>query len=263
MIRGQVTGGRGQKVTGSQDEEGRRLQEAMMSKVLVVIGALLVATAAYAQNPPAAAPANGPLVLERIHDGWMLAPDFKVTNVDHRTGELAGAYGGRLFDNTILIGGAAYWLTNESRDFQLAYGGVVVGWQSREYGRIRFGGRGLAGAGRATLGFDVTPLRAGVPQPGNIVGGRPGDIRFGVTDPRAQAPVPTRASVGAQPQTTRARVVGRDDFLVFEPTAMVSARLTKAIGVSCGVGYRETAQADLLRDRLNGPTANLAIQFGW
>src|SRR5207237_7911448 len=47
MIRGQVAGGGWQKVAV------RRVQEAMMSKILVVIGALLVASAAYAQNPPA------------------------------------------------------------------------------------------------------------------------------------------------------------------------------------------------------------------
>ncbi len=235
-----------------------------MRKPMLFAATLLVATAAHAQttqNPPA--PTNGPLVLERIHDGWVLAPDFKVTDVDNRTGELAGAYGGRLIDDTLFIGGAGYWLTNEARDFKMAYGGVVVGWQSREFGRIRFGGRGLAGAGGATLGFDVTGLRGGIPQPGNIGGVRPGDIRFGVTDPRVQARVPTGAPVPVQPQTIRARVVGRDDFLVFEPQANISARITKAIGVSCGVGYRETAQADVLRDRLNGPTASLAIQFGW
>jgi hypothetical protein len=61
----------------------------------------------------------------------------------------------------------------------------------------------------------------------------------------------------------RARFVGRDDFFVVEPQANISARITKVIGVSCGVGYRATAEADVLRDRLNGPTANLAIQFGW
>ena len=230
-----------------------------MRNTIVFVVALLIASAAYAQSTPP--PTNGPLVLERIHNGWVLAPDFKVTEVDNRTGELAGAYGGRLIDGAIFIGGAGYWLANDGRDFKLGYGGLVVGWQSPEFGRIRFGGRGLVGAGRATLGFDVTTLRGGV-QPGNLPIGR-GDIRFGVTDPRAQAPTPARAPVGTQPQTLRARVLGRDDFLVFEPQANISARLTKAIGVSCGVGYRETAQADVLRDRLNGPTANLAIQFGW
>jgi hypothetical protein len=213
-----------------------------MSKVLFFAAALLAATAAHAQNTPA--PANGPLILERVHDGWVLAPDFKVTDIDGRTGELAGAYGGRLIDNTLLIGGAAHWLTNDARDFGMAYGGLVVGWQSPEYARIRFGGRGTAGVGRATLGFDVTSAR-------------PGDIRFGVTNPRLPRTTTT------PPGTIRARVIGRDDFLFVEPEASVSARITRVIGVSCGVGYRETANADVLRDRVNGPTANLAIQFGW
>ena len=222
--------------------------------------ATLAGSSAHAQNAPA--PANGPLVLERIHNGWVLAPDFKVTDFDGRTGELAGGYGGRLIDGTILIGGAGYWLANERRDFKLAYGGLVVGWQSPEFGRIRFGGRGLVGAGTATLGLDVGPLRDGDVQIGNVNGGR-GDIRFGVTDPRAQAPTPVRAPAPGQPQTLRARFVGRDDFLVFEPQASIAARVTKGIGVSCGVGYRTTAQASLLGERLNGPTANLAVQFGW
>src|SRR5580765_5391970 len=172
---------------------------------LILFGvALLVASTAHAQNPPAAAPANGPLVLERIHDGWLLAPDFKVTDVDNRTGELAGAYGGRVIDNTLLIGGAGYWLANDARDFKLAYGGVIVGWQSREFGRIRFGGRGLAGGGTATLGFDLTQAQVG-------------DIRFGVTDPRRVLPqAPTRAPL-PQLQTRPARLIARDDLAVFEP----------------------------------------------
>jgi hypothetical protein len=214
----------------------------MIRTLLLFAAALVLATAAHAQNTPA--PTNGPLVLERIHDGWVLAPDFKVTDIDGRTGELAGAYGGRLIDNTLLLGAAAHWLTNDARDFEMTYGGVVVGWQSPEYGRIRFGGRGTAGVGRATLGFDITTER-------------PADIRFGVTNPRLPRTTTTA------PGTIRARVIGRDDFLFVEPEANVSARITRLIGVSCGVGYRQTGNADVLRDRLNGPTANLAIQFGW
>ena len=226
-----------------------------MRNATVFVVVLLAASTAAAQSTPSP---NGPLVLEQIHDGWVLAPDFKVTDIDNRTGELAGAYGGRLIDGTLLIGGAGYWLTNQERDFKLGYGGLVVGWQSREFGRIRFGGRGLVGAGRATLGFDVGPLavpqRVGGPQP-------MGDIRFGTTpqNPRGAAPAP---SVATSPGRV-VRLVGRDDFFVFEPQADISARLTKAVGLSCGVGYRATAGADVLRDRLNGPTANLAIQFGW
>ena len=217
--------------------------------------ALLIASTAYAQNPPAQSPAapnqpaptNGPLVLERIHDGWVLAPDFKITDLNDRTGQLAGAYGGRLIDNTLLLGGAGYLLTNDARDFKLAYGGVLVGWQSREFGRIRFGGRGLAGGGSATLGFDVS-------QP---IAGR--DIRFGVRDPRVQSrtPLPGKRIVPAP------RFIARDDFFVVEPQADISARITKNVGLSCGVSYRQTAGTDFLGDRVNGPAANLAVQFGW
>jgi len=219
----------------------------------VFVTALFIASSAWAQsaqNPPA--PSNGPLVLERIHDPWVLAPDFKITDLDDRTGELPGVYGGRLLDDTLLIGGAVYWLANDERDFKLTYGGVLVGWQSPEFGRIRFGGRGLTGFGRATLGVDVAPLRGMTPP---APAGR-GDIRFGVTEPRAQAPqLPA--------QTIRAQFAATDDFFVVEPQANVSVRITKAIGVSCGAGYRQTANANWLRDRLNGVSANLAVQFGF
>ena len=225
-----------------------------MKAFFVFVAALFIASSAWAQsaaqNPPA--PTNGPLVLERIHDPWVLAPDFKVTDLDGRAGELPGVYGGRLLGDTLLLGGAVYWLANDERDFKMTYGGVLVGWQSREFGRIRFGGRGLTGFGRATLGIDVAPLRGISP----LTRAARGDIRFGVTDPRAQAPqLPA--------QTIRARVAATDDFFVVEPQASVSVRITNAIGVSCGAGYRQTANANWLRDRLNGPSANLAVQFGF
>ena len=224
-----------------------------MKAFFVFVAALFIASSAWAQsaqNPPA--PTNGPLVLERIHDPWVLAPDFKITDLDDRTGELPGVYGGRLLDDTLLIGGAVYWLANDERDFKMTYGGVLVGWQSPEFGRIRFGGRGLTGFGRATLGVEVAPLRDITPL---APAGR-GDIRFGATQPRVQAPqLPA--------QTIRAQFAATDDFFVVEPQANVSVRITKAIGVSCGAGYRQTANAHWLRDRLNGVSANLAVQFGF
>lgn len=231
-----------------------------MRTVIAFLITLLAAPAAFAQNAPA--PTTGPLVLEQIHDGWVVAPDVKVTSVDNRTGELAGAYGGRVFDGTLLIGGAGYWLANDRRDFNLAYGGVVVGWQSPEVGRIRFGARGLVGGGSATLGVTVQ-ARVPVPQPF----GGPGDIRFGATDPRTTAttPVPNAPTPRVPPTTAvqSVRFLGRDDFFVVEPTASVAIRVTRGIGVSCGIGYRQTMQTDILGHRLNGPSANLAIQFGW
>ena len=236
-----------------------------MRTIIVAIAALLVASVAFAQNAQnTPAPASGPLVLEQIHDGWALAPDVKVTSVDTRTGELVGAYGGRVFDGSLLIGGAGYWLANDRRDSKLAYGGVVVGWQSPEVGRIRFGARALVGGGSGTLGVTI-PSGVPIPQPF----GGPGDIRFGVdprgTDPRATTPTTTAPPVSTRPQPAiqSARLLARDDFFVVEPTASVGVRLASRLGLSCGVGYRQTTRGRFLGDRLSGPSANLAIQFGW
>ena len=244
-----------------------------MRTVIATIAALLVTSAAFAQDtaspsaasPGAAAPAAaGPLVLEQIHDGWALAPDVRVTSVDNRTGELVGAYGGRVFDGTLLIGAAGYWLANDRHDSKLAYGGLVVGWQSPEFGRIRFGARGLVGGGSGTLGVTVN-ARTPFPQP--FGGG--GDIRFGATNPRGTVPTTTPATSAAPtrplpvPAIQSARFIARDDFFVVEPTASIGVRLARGIGLSCGVGYRQTTRGRFLRDRLSGPSANLAVQFGW
>src|SRR5881409_2907314 len=35
---------------------------------------------------------QGPMIIERVKSGFLVAPDFKVTEVDRRTAELAGGY---------------------------------------------------------------------------------------------------------------------------------------------------------------------------
>ena len=74
---------------------------------------------------PAAAqtPAQNQLIVERIQNGWMIAPDARVADLDGRVGSLAGVYGGRLHDRKLLFGAGGYWLTNRDHDFKLAYGG--------------------------------------------------------------------------------------------------------------------------------------------
>jgi hypothetical protein len=89
---------------------------------------------------------------------------------------------------------------------------VIVGWQSPEFGRIRFGGRGLAGGGTATLGFD---------------GGLPGDqshsrsvaaATSGSVSPIHACKLATRARHSIYPAL---RFIGRDEFFVGEPQANV------------------------------------------
>src|SRR5688572_5208534 len=79
------------------------------------------------------------LTVERIDNRFVVAPDFKVTDVDNELGQLAGMYAGALLDDRILIGAAAYWLANGSDSLKLTYGGLLVGWATPDTSRIRFG----------------------------------------------------------------------------------------------------------------------------
>lgn len=215
--------------------------------------------AAHAQN----APAPQPLTVERIPTGFVVAPDFKFTEVDDEIGQLVGAYAGRVTDDTLLVGGAAYWLVNGSDNFKLAYGGLLIGWTSPHTGRIRFGGRGLVGVGSATLARDIE---------GRFGRGaeRSPTIRFGGRSQPAPAPAPPAIRTPTAPsmihtdQAERAILVRiSDEFFVFEPQANVAISVTSRIDVTGAAGYRAVALTDGLRDLLDGPTASLGLQFGW
>jgi hypothetical protein len=205
---------------------------------------LMLTAAAFAQT----APPPQPLVVERIPTGWVLAPDFKATELDDRFGQLAGAYGGRVTDDTLLIGVAAYWLVNGSDDFKLGYGGLLLGWNADRSGRVRFGTRALVGGGSATLGrSDAFFTHAG---------GRGPLIRFGG---RGQPALAGRAL----PLPSRATVRISDDFVVVEPQGNLSFHLSERIALTGAAGYRVMAATDALRDVLDGPTLSLGLQFGW
>jgi hypothetical protein len=192
---------------------------------------------AHAQQAPA------PLVVERVPTALLIAPDYKVSDVDGEVGQLAGLYGGRVVDDALLVGGALYWLANGSDTFKLTYGGLLVGWSAPEMHRVRFGVRGLAGFGSATL-----PIVRSVPVPF-----AERTVRFGARGPVASAP-------GAV-QTFR--FGARDDFLVFEPQGVVKFDMTNHVTINGGVGYRAVAMTDALRDRLHGATASLGLEFDW
>src|SRR6266851_7252404 len=99
----------------------------MTRRMYVTLGFLVFALAGH---PLAAAAQDvatpGPLVLQRMDNQFVAAPDFKVSDVDNKAGTLAGGYAGWIIDRTLLFGGAGYWLTNGSESAKLAYGGVLV-----------------------------------------------------------------------------------------------------------------------------------------
>lgn len=198
----------------------------MTSRITLALVLLFAArTAAQAQTP--GGPSSGPLVLERIESHFVVAPEYKVTELDGRTGQLAGVSAGVLTDESMYLGGAIYSLTNRSDDFELTYGGLLIGWTVPAGSRVRVGGRGLLGLGTATLG-DAVSVRA----------------------PRSSI---TRTVVIRQ----------RDDFVFAEPQAQTHVALTSHVGVDATAGYRFAGMDDFLHDRLNGATGALAVQLEW
>src|SRR6267378_2758954 len=92
-------------------------KRALTTSLFVLIAPL----AAAAQDATPTNPnAQGPMIVERVKSGFLVAPDFKVTGVDHKTSELAGAYAGWVTDNTLLVGAGGYWLANRSKDREMA-----------------------------------------------------------------------------------------------------------------------------------------------
>ncbi len=200
-----------------------------MTRCLLAIALCAIPLTAAAQGT---AP-SGPLVLERLENHFIVAPDFKVTEIDGETGQLAGGYAGWLAEDMLLVGGALYRLVNGPNDAELTYGGVVVGWSTPAEHRIQFGARGLVGVGRSELGFDV-----------------PRVARFG-----------SRRVAGVSAATTTVRLRGRDDFFVFEPQLTLATKLTEHLGITWGAGYRLTGYTEFAGDRLRGVTGSVALQW--
>lgn len=207
---------------------------------------LTVPGLARAQQAPAASAAQtagGPLIIERVHDGTVVAPEYKVTEVNHETGQLIGGYVGRVIDERLLVGAAAYGLVNGHHGDDLIYGGLLVGWSTPADARIAFGARALTGVGRATLAID-TPIAFGG-------GGRfPIDGRFG-PDPRL---APTLRTI---------RIRAQDDLFVFEPQATLALKIASHVGLEWAAGYRLVGFDDGLGDRVRGATGSLGLRFGW
>src|SRR6266487_1032402 len=108
----------------------------MKSSPFVLFVASLVATLApltsAAQAPDdQGANGQGPMIVERVHSGFLAAPDIKITEVDRRTSELAGGYAGWITDDTFFVGAGGYWLVNPANDRKMGYGGLVLQWLVR------------------------------------------------------------------------------------------------------------------------------------
>ena len=212
-------------------------------RIAALVFSLLMPLTAAAQS--GAAPVNqGPMVVERLRSGFVVAPDLKMTQVDKTTSALAGGYAGWLTDDTFFVGGGGYWLANQASDRKMAYGGLIVQWLTRTEGRIGFGAKGLVGGGRATLGTTVSqalrlPDFPSIPSLAEILR----DIERGL-----------------RPPTTRVRY--REGFVIAEPEGDLIVKLSRQLRLNVGVGYRLISAEGRDERRLRGATGSVALQIG-
>ena len=218
---------------------GRCVPRALCAALLTAV-CPLAASAQGTQGPRG----QGPMIVERIESGFLVAPEVKVTRFDRRTSELVGVYGGWLADQTVFIGAGGYWLANRSRDRALGYGGLVIGVMPRSNRTVSFGVKGLVGGGRATTVQTVTYF------PGPLV-------RTQTPGSPAPSPVPFPVPI---PVETAVRV--RDSFFVAEPEANVIVNLGRRFHLSAGAGYRFVGRQRGVRNSLNGATGSVALQIG-
>src|SRR6478672_10863596 len=128
-----------------------------MRHLILTLAIGLVPIAAAAQPADAPAPdaaasaqtSQGPMVVERIHNGFLVAPDFKATRFDHRTSGLAGGYAGVVFADAVFIGGGGYGLVTDTRGRNLAYGGLILQWFGRGSDTFGYSAKMLVGGGTA------------------------------------------------------------------------------------------------------------------
>jgi hypothetical protein len=173
----------------------------------------------------------GPMIVEEVHNGFLVAPDFKITEIDRKTSGLAGGYAGFVIAEQFFIGGGAYVLASDRHDRDLAYGGLVLQWFGRGGERFGFSAKTLLGGGRSESWDTIQVLDRG----------RLINDRFRV----------------------------RQDFFVAEPEVGVRIGLVSHIHLTAGAGYRFTGSArgrngffDGGRTGLNGAVGSIGLQIG-
>lgn len=173
---------------------------------------------------------QGPMIVEQVHNGFLVAPDFKVTELDRRTSGLAGVHAGLVFDDHFFIGGGGYLLTTERRGRDMGYGGLVLGWLGGSDG-VGFSAKVLLGGGSSTSSGTVQMLDRG-----------------------RLVMEPFRA---------------RQSFLVAEPELDATLRIAPHVRLAVGAGYRFTGngrhdrfEPDFSGTRLDGAVGSIGLQIG-
>jgi hypothetical protein len=182
----------------------------------------------------AAQASQGPMTVERIHNGFLAAPDFKITDFDHKTSGLAGGYAGVVFADAFFIGGGGYGLVTDTHGRSLGYGGLIMQWFGRTNETFGYSAKMLMGGGTS----ESTQTIQYVDAHGHVI-----------------------------PQATRVH----QDFFVFEPEVTGLVRFSEHVRLTGGAGYRFTGNGWYNHyhndsypgyNNPSGWTASVGIQFG-
>jgi hypothetical protein len=224
-----------------------RLQSRIRPLVLAA-AATVFAAPAVAQPPDDAGRAFS---VEEIDDGWVVTPDFRLTEVDDELAAAVGVYGGYQLDRRLLIGAGAYWLEGDRTD--LSYFGPLIEWSTKTGGPFDVSVGALVGVGSATRYVSF---------------GDPFDTRFGNRGdldalsflPRGGRPF----GRGAGHRFGRGFGGYYDEFAVAEPRVSFLTRATDWLGIDVGVGYRATNSdfGDGDGNSLNGASFSVGVRFG-
>ena len=177
-------------------------------------------------------PSQGPMIVERVHNGFLVVPEFKFTEVDRRSAGLAGAYAGVVIDEHFFVGGGGYVLTAEGRGRDLAYGGLVLQW---------------LWAGNDVVGFSAKTL-----------------LGAGSTESSGTFQILERGRPISQPFRSR------QGFLVAEPEVDLLIHFTDHVGLAIGAGYRFITGSDRYDrydlgtpdSRLSGAVGSIGLRIG-
>jgi hypothetical protein len=215
------------------------------SIVYILVMFLVVSAPLFAQDR-APGPPTQTLVQGELESDLLVAPDFKMTDLDGDLTGLAGLYGGWLINQKLMIGGGGYFQTNSGRVSDMKYGGAVLEYFVNPSRLFNLSFRGLVGAGTATL--NRSPLGR-FPAPGSL-----GDLDFFRTD------LGRRLHNRLEGLDLQSGEVD-ETFFVAEPEINATLNVTEKFRIGFGAGYRFIGAANGFENRLDGFTANVGAQF--
>jgi hypothetical protein len=227
---------------------GRESKEVAMLKTSVVqtlVMFLAVGAPLFGQDRTSGSPTQT-LVQNQLESDILVAPDFKMTDLDGDLTGLAGIYGGWLINQKLLIGGGGYFQTNEGRVSDMRYGGAVLEYFVNPSRLLNVSVRSLVGGGTATLNRSPFGRFPGSEGPDDV-----DFFRFDLDRRFRGRPERMDPFVGEVDET----------FLVAEPEVNATLNVTEKFRIGFGGGYRFIGAANGFENSLDGFTANLAAQF--